>query len=204
MKRLKAHLELAEKTNPDVFVVSSDWYGGTYPYIEFKVPHSFSFWFEYHEINYQTGDITLSGVSNRTLKSGVRYFLEDYNYRYNGYIDYEMYDDGLPYNEDTLEILIYERDYDFTPDSKGGKGSKDYKLPYRVGAYLKSDIIGYEIKVTALRNEEIDVLINDKPHTIKMEINGRFGEKHAVCLGNTEDQVYPFGTDFVVRLVAKK
>ena len=47
-------------------------------------------------------------------------------------------------------------------------------------------------------------MINDKPHTIKMEIDGKFGEKHAVCLGNTEDQVYPFGTDFVVRLVAKK
>lgn len=202
MKKVRAHLELVDKNDPSK-TVSSDWYGGTYPYLEFPVPKSFSFFFEYHDINYETGDIELSGVSERTLKSGIRYFLNDYNYRYNGFIDYEMYDDGLPYNEDTLEILVYERDYDFTPKSTGGKGSKEYKLPYKVGAYLKSEIINYELKVVALRNEEIDVLINDKPRTIKMEINGRFGESHAVCLGNTADQVYEFGTDFVVRLVAK-
>ena len=204
MKRVRAHLELVKKEDHSVLVASSDWYGGTYPYIEFPVPHNFSFWFEYTNIDYETGNISLSGVSDRTLKSGIRYILKDYHYRYDGYIDYEMYDDGLPCNEETLEILVNERDYDFTPESKGGKGSKQYTLPYRVGAHLKSDIIGYEIEIAALHNEEIEVIVNGKRSTVKMEMNSNFGEKHAVCLGNTEDQVYTFGKDFVVRLVAKE
>ena len=204
MKRVRAHLELWEKDDPTMKVVAaSDWEGGTYPYIDFPIPHSFSHWFQYTDINYQTGDISLTGVSNRTLKSKERYILSDYKYRYNGFIDYEMYDDGQPYSEDTLEILINERHYDFTPNSKGSRGSKAYVLPYRKGVKLKSDILGYEFEVLAVRNEEIDIRINDKEHVVKMEISGRFGWEKAVCLGNTEDQVYPFGEDFVVRLLPK-
>ena len=204
MKRLRAHLELWEKNDPSKTVVdSSDWTGGTYPYVEFPIPKSFSHWFQYTNIDYQTGDITLTGVSNRTLKSGERYVLTDYKYRYNGFIDYEMYDDGKPYNEDTLEILISERHYDFTPNSKGSRGSKEYVLPYRKGIKLKSDILGYEFEVLELRNEEIDIRVNDKEHTVKMEINGTFGWERAVCLGNTSDQVYEYGESFVVRLLPK-
>ena len=204
MKRLRAHLELWEKDDPDKkVVVSSDWNGGTYPYLSFPIPRSFSYWFEYTNINYETGDITLSGVSNRILKSGIRYILTNYNYRYNGFIDYEMYDDGQPYNEDTLEILISERHYDYTPNSKGSKGSKKYVLPYRKGVKLKSDVLGYEFELLAVRNEEIDIRINNKEHVVKMEMDGNFGCSHAVCLGNTEDQVYKFGEDFIVCLVAK-
>lgn len=204
MKRLRAHLVLWEKNDPEMKVIASrDWNGGTYPYIEFRAPRDFPYWFEYTNIDYKTGDISLTGVSNRTLRSGQRYVLSDYQYRYNGYIDYEMYDDGKPYNEDTLEILISERHYDFTPNSKGSKGSKQYVLPYRQGVKLKSDVLGYEFEVLALRNEEIDIRLNGKEHVVKMEINGVFGEKHAVCLGNTEDQVYEFGEDFVIRIVPK-
>lgn len=38
---------------------------------------------------------------------------------------------------------------------------------------------------------------------LRKGMDGNFGCSHAVCLGNTEDQVYKFGEDFIVCIVAK-
>ena len=204
MKRVRAHLELLDQNGPSKRI-SSDWRGGTYPYIEFPVPHSFSIWIEYNDINYQTGDISLSGVEDRTMKSGIRYSMDGYRYHYHGYIDYEMYDDGRPYNEDTLEIHIHEEDFDLRPGTPAGKGKKDYVLPYREGAEITTEILSYKIKVIKLRDEEVDISINNEINkVVKLEIKTKYEHRYAVCLGNTEDQVYEFGDSISFQLVPKQ
>ena len=203
MKRLRAHLEALDQNGPSKRI-SSDWNGGTYPYIQFPVPHSFSIWIEYLDIDYQTGDIFLTGVKERTMKSGVRYNLDGFRYHYNGYIDYEMYDDVLPYSEDTLEIHIHEDDFDFRPGSNEGKGRKDYVLPYKEGVEITTEILGYDIKVIKLRNEEVDISINNEINkVIKLETKTKYEHRNAVCLGKTEDQVYEFGDSLVLQLIRK-
>ena len=204
MKRVKAHLDMYEsKLGIDSPHIISDWNGGTPRYIDFKVPGYFSFWFEYNDINYETGDITLSGVKDRTLQSGVRYILENYHYRYDGYIDYEMYDDGIPCNEQTLYLLIEEHDYDYRPQSTGGKGKQKHIVPYKVGAELKAELEDYNLKILRLRNERVDVLVNGKEHTVSLELPLVLGYSHAICLGRTEDQVYEFGYTFKIQLLRK-
>lgn len=204
MKRLRAHLDMYEaKLGIDSPHIVSDWNGGTPRYIEFKVPNGFPYWFEYTNIDYETGDITLSGVKERTIKSGVRYILKDYNYRYDGYIDYEMYDDGVLCNSDTLYLSIEENDYDWRPGSTGGKGRKKHTLPYQEGVTLKAELQDYTLQIVKLRNEHVDLLVNGKNYTVSLELPLKLGWSHAICLGRTEDQVFEFGYTFAIELLRK-
>ena len=202
MKRLRAHLEIEDKNNPGV-KITSDWNGHTYPYIKFPIPGSFPIYIEYSDIDYKTGDIKVWGLKEKVMKSGVRFVLDNYQYRYNGYIDYEMYDDNIPCDENTLQIKVFERVYSEVPSSNRPNQKQTYFMPYKIGAELETKILGYKIRVVGLYNEEIDVLINGFTRTIKIDKEDGVWHREAVCYGNTEDSVYQFGDEVLVSLIIK-
>lgn len=169
-----------------------------------KDTDNLTFWFDRsHEyftirsIDYDTGDLELE-YPRITLKSGQSVHFEHYNYHLDVTIDYRMEDDGVPCNEDTLQIKLEYLNYE-----PNNSSSSEYILPYRLGAETPENF-PYKAVISELKNEEVVLSVKDKLYTVQLHKGNCRNDQYGVATGVPNDPVDYIGPRLFMTLERKE
>ena len=151
----------------------------------------------YKHIDFQTGDILIDG--DVTLHSGVPHVVDE------GFvihtITYVMEDDGVPCNENTLDIYLE------CNNSENGERQSIY-IPYQQGIVVQLTPHPYTITVLELNNEEVTLEVKDDEKTTKHLVQlynfASRNDEHYYATGNPNDPVDTIGPILYMHLLRKK
>lgn len=130
--------------------------------------------------------------------AGKTYDLSD-NY-YKRSFSFTMKDDGIPCNEETLELKIYCRD-------TAKHLEQETTLPYRVGASTTLTPHPYQITVLSTNDEEVEIEIKDKDkttkHLVQLDTRVERNDEYGYATGSPNDPWDTHGPKVYVYLVRK-
>lgn len=185
MKKIMAHIKIFDINNGKVYEGDSNdekRYLMT-PYYYETLP--------IEDVNYQTKELKLTWP-RIILESGKHAFVEKHNYHLNIDIDYEMIDDGIKCNKESLYIEL----------KPFGTNEDIYILPYELGAKTPENYF-YQVEVVALNNEEVILKVRGLEYVVKLHKYAMHKDLEYFTTGNPNDPVDTKGTEIMMTLRRK-